>query len=348
MIEVNHKPTVLVVDDNPENISILHEILKDDYKVKAATSGEKAIVIAKTTPQPDIILLDIMMPEMDGYAVCRELKSDEQTTKIPVVFVTAMTESDDEAMGFKVGAVDYITKPISPSIVQSRVKTHLAIANQQRTCEKTVSEQLASIRKGQEDAIYMLGHAGHYNDDDTGVHIWRMASYAKALAKALHWSVEKQDTLLLAAPMHDTGKIGIPDYILKKPGKLNDDEWAIMREHTTIGHKILSLSDAPVFTLAADIALNHHERYDGSGYPNKLKGEDIPQAARIVALADVFDALTMVRPYKDAWEINQAMDYILDSKGHFDPVLCEIFHSIKDEIVNIKAEWDKKAKDNLK
>lgn len=339
----SNRPTVLVVDDNTENIKILLEVLQNEYKVKAATGGIKALAIAKATPRPDIILLDIMMPDMNGYEVCRTLKSDETTASIPVIFVTSMTDIGDEEMGFSVGGVDYITKPILPKIVQARVRTHLAMANQQRACEQTVEKQVALIRRGQNDAIHMLGQAGHYNDDDTGVHIWRMANYTKCVAKACRWSVKDQNTLLMAAPMHDTGKIGIPDAILKKPGKLTDEEWITMRTHTTIGHKILSLSSAPVFVMGAAIALSHHERWDGTGYPNQLRGEDIPMAARIVALADVFDALTMARPYKKEWETSRALEYIFDNKGHFDPKLCKVFKSVKDEIVSIKEYWNKKV-----
>ena len=339
------RPIVLVVDDNAENINVLYEILGSYYKIKAATSGEKALILTQATPPPDLILLDIMMPGMDGYEVCRVLKSDPVTNKIPVIFVTAMAEVEDEAKGFVVGGVDYITKPVSAPIVLARVKTHLAMANQKLACEKIVDEQVATIFKTQKDAIYMLGNAGHYNDDDTGVHIWRMASYSGALARALNWSVEEQNNLLLAAPMHDTGKIGIADAILKKPGKLSAEEWAIMRTHTTIGHQILSLSDAPLFAMAAEIALSHHERWDGGGYPRGLAGEEIPASARIVAVTDVFDALTMVRPYKDAWETDKAFEYVANSEGHFDPSFRDKFISIKDSILEIKKHWDKKAKD---
>ncbi|WP_319764126.1 HD domain-containing phosphohydrolase [Maridesulfovibrio sp.] len=338
------KKVVLVVDDKPENIGVLHGILGNEYTIKAATNGEKAIAVAKTAPVPDIILLDIMMPGMDGYKVCRILKADPSTSKIPVIFVTAMIGVEDETKGFEVGGVDYITKPVSPSIVLARLSTHLELADQQFACEKKVEQQVALISKGQKDAIYMLGHAGHYNDDDTGVHIWRMASYAKAIAQTLNWSVDEQDDLLLAAPMHDTGKIGVPDEILKKPGKLTDKEWLIMRKHTTIGHKILSLSNAPVFVLASEIALFHHERWDGNGYPKRLSEEEIPASARIVALADVFDALTMARPYKKAWRPERAFEYIADSRGHFDPNFVKLFLSIKNSILDIKKHWDKKEK----
>jgi putative two-component system response regulator len=340
------KSKILVVDDMPENIQILSDILRDEYTVMAAKSGEKALQFVERQP-PDLILLDIMMPGMDGFEVCKRLKADKKWEKIPVIFITAMNEIKDEARGFEVGAVDYINKPVSPPIVQARVRTHLDLADQQRACEQTIDRQLATIKQGQKDAIFMLGQAGHYNDDDTGVHIWRMARYARALAKAAGWNIQKQRQLLLAAPMHDTGKIGIPDSILKKPGKLTDEEWVVMREHTTIGHKILSLSKEPLFVLAAEVALYHHERWDGQGYPRKLAGENIPKSARIVALADVFDALTMKRPYKDPWPRDRAFEYISTARGQFDPLLVELFLGLHDQIVEIMEYWNKKQGQDL-
>ena len=346
MAATGEKPLVLIVDDTETNIDLLVEVLGDEYELSVAMNGPDALEAVSETP-PDIILLDIMMPGMDGYEVCRRLKAERAWSKIPVVFVTAMTEVEDEAKGFEVGAIDYIMKPISPPIVQARVRTHLALADQQRACEMTVERQVGEIRQGQKDAIFMLGQAGHYNDDNTGVHIWRMASYARALAKAAGWPVEQQEQMLLAAPMHDTGKIGTPDAILKKPAKLTDEEWVIMREHTTVGHKILSVSEAPIFKLAAEIALSHHEKWTGGGYPRNLKGEDIPEAARIVAIADVFDALTMQRPYKEPWSVDKAMEYIGNSDGHFEPRLAELFASIRDEIESIRDFWNQHEKDEL-
>ncbi len=340
------KPLILIVDDTESNIDLLVAVLGEDYELSVATSGQEALE-AVSGALPDLILLDIMMPGMDGYDVCRRLKSERAWAKTPVIFITAMTDVRDEAKGFEVGAVDYIMKPISPPIVQARVRTHLALANQQRTCERTVETQVGEIRQGQKDAIYMLGQAGHYNDDNTGVHIWRMASYAQALAKAAGWSVEQQDELLLAAPMHDTGKIGTPDAILKKPGKLTDEEWVIMREHTTVGHRILSVSRAPIFELASEIALSHHEKWAGGGYPRNLKGEEIPESARITAIADVFDALTMERPYKEPWSVDKAMDYIKSSDGHFEPRLADLFVSITDDIVRIRDYWNRHERDEL-
>ncbi|MBE1424451.1 putative two-component system response regulator [Desulfomicrobium macestii] len=340
------KPVILIVDDTESNIDLLVGVLGDEYELSVAMSGLEALEAVRDA-RPDLILLDIMMPGMDGYEVCRKLKSEQSWARIPVIFITAMTEVEDEARGFDVGAIDYIAKPFSPPIVQARVKTHLALADQQRTCEKTVETQVAAIRQGQKDAIYMMGQAGHYNDDNTGVHIWRMAAYARALAKAAGWTVEEQEQMLLAAPMHDSGKIGTPDAILKKPGKLTDEEWVIMREHTTVGHKILSVSDAPVFRMAAEIALSHHERWLGGGYPQNIKGEDIPESARISAIADVFDALTMERPYKEAWSVDKAMEYIRDNAGHFEPRLTNLFISIRDEIERIRDYWNQHEKEDL-
>ncbi len=333
------KQTILVVDDAPENLDVIKELLIPDYIVKAAINGKTAIKIATTLP-PDLILLDIMMPEMDGYEVCRRLKADPDTSKIPVIFVTAMSESIDEQRGFSVGAIDYVTKPINPDTVRARVRTHLALSEQQRTCQAEVAKRTKELEESQRAAISMLGAAGHYNDNDTGNHIWRMAAYAARLAQAIHWPVEQTALLELAAPMHDTGKIGIPDAILKAPRKLSDEEMAIIKTHTTIGHSILSKNKTPLFKIAADIALNHHERWDGSGYPNALAGDKIPEAARITAICDVFDALTMKRAYKKAWPIEKAFETIQNESGaHFDPYLVESFLGIKEEIIKIQKKW---------
>lgn len=337
------RQTVLVVDDTLANIDILKAILENDYRIKIATSGDVALKIINRHV-PDIILLDIMMPDMDGHEVCKILKSNPETAWIPIIFVTAMAEVDDEQRGFDLGAVDYVTKPIHPAIVKARVKTHLALADQQRACEVNVQNRTRELERSQKDAIMMLGRAGHYNDTDTGVHIWRMAEYASALARAAQWPVEQANLLQLAAPMHDTGKIGVPDAILKAPRQLMADEWTIMRTHTEIGHGILSVSNTALFQLAAEVALAHHEKWDGSGYPKGLKAQQIPESARIVAVADVFDALTMSRPYKKAWTVDAAFEQLEKEAGrHFDAHLVALFMSIKDEILAIKALWDSKA-----
>lgn len=342
---LNDLQTVLVVDDTLANLDLLKELLAPTYTVKIATSGELALkIIAKQAP--DIILLDVMMPGMDGYEVCKYLKSKSETEYIPVIFVTAMVEAQNEQFGFDLGAVDYITKPITPAIVLARIKAQLALADQQRASDQQVEKRTEELAKSQKDAITMLGKAGHYNDKDTGGHIWRMAQYSSALARAAQWSVEQSQLLELAAPMHDTGKIGIPDAILKAPRKLTAEEWEVMKTHAEIGYGILSVSETPLFQMAAEVAYGHHEKWDGSGYPRGLKGEDISEAARIVMIADVFDALTMSRPYKDEWNTDRAFDILKkDSGSHFDERLVDLFISIKPEILEIKAYWDSKPAD---
>ncbi|PCJ30613.1 MAG: two-component system response regulator [Gammaproteobacteria bacterium] len=332
--------TVLVVDDTLENIDILTGILGPHYAIKVATNGALALkIVAKQ--QPDIILLDVMMPVMDGHEVCRHLKSDLKSANIPVIFITAMADAQDEQIGFDLGAVDYITKPIRPAIVLARVKSHLALADQKRECELMVNQRTRELAESQKDAVVMLAKAGHFNDPDTGSHIWRMAEYSAVLARAAQWPIEKAQLLKQAAPMHDTGKIGIPDSILKAPRALTDEEWVVMRSHTELGFGILAVSDSPLFKLAAEIALTHHEKWDGSGYPQNLKGEEIPESSRIVMIADVFDALTMKRPYKEAWPVEKAFDELQQCTGtHFEKRLVDLFISAHDEIVQLKQKWD--------
>ncbi|MEO5327085.1 MAG: response regulator [Magnetococcus sp. THC-1_WYH] len=338
----DEKRIILAVDDTPENLDVLKGILTPQFKVKAAINGAMALKIAQTQP-PDLILLDIMMPGLDGYEVCRALKSNAATAAIPVIFVTAMSEIQNESKGFEVGGVDYLTKPVQPAIVMARVRTHLALAQQRRTCEELVQQRTQELDASQRAAIYMLGDAGHYNDTDTGVHIWRMAAYAGALARVAHWSVQEAAQLELAAAMHDSGKIGIPDTVLKAPRQLTRDEFEIVKAHAAIGADILKRGNSPLFRMAAAIALNHHEKWNGSGYPNGIAGEKIPEAARIVAIADVFDALTMKRPYKDPWPIDKALALLQrDAGSHFDPRLVVLFLSIMDEIKVIKNNFEDK------
>lgn len=342
---MNDKQSILVVDDTPLNIAVLTGMLEDQYSMLAASNGEDALAIVKQK-LPDLILLDIMMPGMSGYEVCRILKSRAASADIPVIFVSALTEANDERSGFEVGAVDYVTKPVKIDLVKARVKSHLALANQQRACRQMVEERTRELEQTQRAAIVMLGEAGHYNDSDTGVHIWRMGAYAGALARALNWPIEDSERLGLASSMHDTGKIGIPDSILKAPRKLTVEEWEIMKTHAKIGFQILSESDTPIFQLAAEVAHYHHEKWDGSGYPEGLVGEAIPESARIVAIADVFDALTMNRPYKKAWSSEQAVDLLKkDAGSHFDPRLIDVFISNLPEVLEIKAYWDRKESD---
>ena len=319
---------LLIVDDEPSNLGALNQVLGPDHRLVFARNGLDALAAAEKH-QPSLILLDIGMPQMDGYEVCRRLKANARAECIPVIFVTALADIGDEAAGFDAGGVDYITKPYSPEIVRARVRTHLSLV------------RATALERSHRDAVYMLGTAGHFNDADTGVHIWRMAAYSGALAARVGWDAERCALMEMAAPLHDTGKLGIPDAILRKPGKLTAEEWGIMQTHTRVGYEILSQSDAPLFLLGAEIALHHHERWDGAGYPHGLIGEAIPESARIVAVADVFDALTMQRPYKEAWPVERAIETLKAGAGsHFDPRCLAFFLEILPKILELKALWD--------
>lgn len=320
---------ILIVDDEAANLALLRQILSPEYPLVFARNGNEALAAA-AKHRPALILLDIQMPDMDGYTACRQLKADPVTESIPVIFVTGLSDVGDETAGFEAGAVDYIVKPVSPPIVRARVRTHLSLVS------------AAQLKRSYHDAIYMLGEASEFKDTDTGVHIWRMAGYSSALAAAVGWDAAACRQLELAAPMHDIGKLSIPDAILHKPGKLDAEEWAVMQTHSTVGYKILSKSSAaPILQMAATVALRHHEKWDGSGYPDGLAGEEIPEMARIVAIADVFDALSMTRPYKEAWPLDRVMETMMSSAGtHFDPRLIEHFMRIQPQIVAIMDEWN--------
>jgi len=334
------KQTVLVVDDIPDNIDVLSGILRPFYRVKAALNGERALRIACSDQQPDIILLDIMMPDVDGYEVCRQLKSNPITAHIPVIFVTARTEVADEEKGFELGAVDYITKPVSPPLVIARVRTHLALHNQNRELEFKVRERTEELNQSRLEIIQRLGRAAEYKDNETGLHVVRMSHYARLLASAVSDDPVWVELVFNAAPMHDIGKIGIPDSILLKKGKLNEAEWEIMQQHPFYGAEIIGEHESDLLDMARSIALAHHEKWDGSGYPKGLKGEEIPLAARIIAIADVFDALTTERPYKKAWAIEEAVRLIDDSAGtHFDPGITNRLHEVLPEMLEIRDQY---------
>ncbi|WP_115718335.1 HD-GYP domain-containing protein [Gallaecimonas mangrovi] len=333
--------TLLLVDDVPENLHILREALKDTYNLKVATSGAKALLLARSEPRPDLVLLDIMMPDMDGIEVCQTLKSDPLTHRIPVIFVTAMGEVADETRGFSVGAVDYITKPISPPIVRARVANHLQLYQQERGLESLVRERTKELEDTRQAIIVRLGRAAEYKDNETGMHVQRMSHYAYEIALAMAMPSDWAELLKAAAPMHDVGKIGIPDAILQKPGKLDDHEWTVMRTHPEIGAEILKDDPSPLMTMACVIALTHHEKFNGGGYPKGLKGQDIPLEGRIVAVADVFDALTSDRPYKKAWSVDDALALLHKEAGqHFDPDVVRAFDSIVDKVPGIRQAFN--------
>ncbi|KXO14010.1 chemotaxis protein [Moritella sp. JT01] len=318
--------SILIVDDIACNIQILKDILNVEYKVFAAKNANKALAIALQYPQPDMILLDVMMPEIDGFEACRLLKNNPETNHIPIIFVTAKSEIVDESLGFELGAVDYITKPFNPAIVKTRIRSQLSFSDQNHHLENLVKVRTHELESTRKTIINMLGRAAEYKDNDTGMHIVRMALYSKLLAEQTSGDKEWADLLYNAAPMHDVGKIGIPDAILCKGGKLDAQEWEIMKTHAVIGASILGGEDSSLLLLAKEVALNHHEKWNGSGYPNGLSREKIPLSARIVALADVFDALTSDRPYKKAWPIEKAVKFIQEESGeHFDPSLVVQF-----------------------
>lgn len=329
---------VLIVDDTPQNISLLNAALMEEYTIKVATSGQKAIDICLSMPI-DIILLDVMMPELDGFETCRRLKDNPLTSSIPIIFVTARGEVKDESMGFACGAVDYITKPIVASIVRARVRTHLALYDQNRALEQLVRERTAELHESRLAILHRLGSAGEQRDNETGQHIIRVCNYSRIIALSYGLREEEADLLFNAAALHDIGKIGIPDSILFKPGKLDTNEWNIIRTHSEIGYKIIGSHHNKLLKTAAVIALTHHERWDGTGYPKGTRDIGIPLVGRIVALADVFDALTTVRPYKGAWSVAEAVEEItLCCETHFDPHVVAAFLRKIPEITAVHQE----------
>jgi len=339
MESYDKKASVLIVDDIPENIDILRGVLDEAYELKAATSGEVAVRIAQQA-FPDLILLDIMMPEMDGFRVCELLKEDPRTSKIPVIFVTALDDQVDESKGFDLGAVDYITKPVNPDIVRARVKTHLALYDQNRSLEELVRNRTRELHETRLEIIRRLGRAAEYKDNETGLHVIRMSKYCQLIALGSGLSELEAELIMNAAPMHDVGKIGIPDLILTKEGPLDDEEWDIMRKHPEIGVRIIGEHSSELLIMARSAALTHHEKFDGTGYPAGLSGEHIPLAGRVAAIGDVFDALTSDRPYKKAWHIDDAIDLIKSEKGkHFDPVLVDAFLGSLPEVIEIRANY---------
>ncbi|MDY0975355.1 two-component system response regulator [Massilia sp. CFBP9012] len=331
MSQPNTRPLILAVDDEASNLQLLRQILQDHYRLLFAKDGARALELARQE-QPDLVLLDVMMPGMSGYEVCAALKAHPATASVPVIFVTALTETADEVEGFEAGAVDYITKPVSPPVVRARVRTHLSLV------------RMEELRASRLEIVQRLGLAAEYKDNETGLHVIRMSHFSRILGIAAGMTEIEADDLLHAAPMHDVGKIGIPDRILQKPGPLDPEEWKIMQGHVTIGAEIIGEHDGGMLSLARQIALTHHEKYDGSGYPNGLAGEDIPLVGRIVAIADVFDALTSVRPYKKAWTEEEAVIFLREQKGrHFDPLLVDLFADQMPAIREIRLRWAETA-----
>ena len=351
------KATILVVDDTASNLELMIGLLQDDYRVKVADSGERALGLAQLAPPPDLILLDIMMPVMDGYEVCRRLKANPQTADIPVIFFTAMSETEDETLGLELGAVDYITKPISPPIVRARIRTHLQLKatadflrDKSSFLEAEVRRRIHDIEALQDVTVLAMASLGETRDNETGNHLRRTQHYVRRLAEQLSThprfaaflTPENIRLLFKSAPLHDIGKVGIPDHILLKPGKLTPDEFEVMKTHTTLGYEAIMKAEAALghpFTFlrfGKEIALSHQEKWDGSGYPMGLVGEAMPASARLMALADVYDALISRRVYKPAMSHAEARVIILAGRGsHFDPDVVDAFLSVEDDFIEI-------------
>ncbi len=344
------QPSILLVDDEPTNIKILVEVLKDDYDLLIATSGQQALEqVTAHHDEIDLILLDVNMPGMTGMDVLESINQQLPWGKIPVIFVTARNEEGDEAMGLQSGAVDYITKPISAPIVRARIQTQLTLRQakmeleaQNRILEEKVRERTEEISHTQDVIINALTSLAETRDNETGSHIIRTQYYVKTLAEMIRTFPEYSDELdnddnieaiFKTAPLHDVGKVGIPDRVLLKPGKLNDEEWEIMRTHPTLGGDALRKASESVqgrgarfLKYAEQIAYGHHEKWDGSGYPQGLSGDAIPISARLMAIADVYDALISKRCYKDPMSHQQALDIMKEGQGkHFDPVMLQVF-----------------------
>ena len=350
---VHDKPSILVVDDTPGNLTVMTALLKDDYRVKVAHNGERALRLVQSGEPPALILLDVMMPGLDGYEVCRRLKADPATEPIPVIFLTARTDAEDETLGLSLGAVDYIGKPINPMVVKARIQAHLMaksmtdfLRGKSDVLEAEVARRTAEIQDLQDALVLSMASLAETRDNETGNHLRRTQHYVKRLAEQLrhHPSFESLlddrniDLLFKSAPLHDIGKVGIPDHILLKPGPLDAQEFEVMKTHTTLGREAIESAEqsigrpVPFLRFAKEIALSHQEKWDGSGYPEGLQGDAIPLSARLMALADVYDALISRRVYKPAFTHEASVKIILEAGGrHFDPEVVAAFDVVKDD-----------------
>ena len=357
--------TILIIDDEPAVLTSIGKVLATRYLVRVANSGRRALEVAFTDPQPDLILLDVMMPDMDGYSVLSRLKKKSATRDIPVIFVTGMEAVTDEERGLELGAVDYITKPVNPSILLARVKGQLTLKqasdflhDKNDYLEAEIARRMEENQTIQNVSIRALAHLAEIRDPETGDHIRRTQSYVQVLATHLqnHPRFSKTLTdhfiqlLTRSAPLHDIGKVGIPDHILLKPGKLTDDEFEIMKSHAELGSRAIEQAvkdvDQPVefLNLAKEIAHWHHERWDGGGYPDGLIGEAIPTSARLMALADVFDALISQRVYKPAMPFDRAREIIANERSHhFDPDVTDTFLTNFEEFIEIAQKYQTQA-----
>lgn len=362
MDEPSRNQTVLIVDDEAANIKILSELLIPEYKIRVAKSGEKALkMIVDSDDRPDLILLDVVMPGLDGYEVCRQIKSNPETQDIAIIFLTAKSKVKDEEKGFNLGAVDYITKPISPPIVLARVANQLqlkkirdSLIDKNELLEQEVAKRTKEVAHIQDVTVFALASLAETRDNETGKHIMRTQHYVKMLACGLKGYSRFRNDLsekviglyFKTAPLHDIGKVGIPDHILLKPGKLTTAEFEIMKTHTQIGRNAIlkaeKLLKAPAAFLfyAREIAYTHHEKWNGKGYPKGISGNNIPVSGRIMAVADVYDALITKRIYKPAFSHREAIDIIKEESGkHFDPELVEVFLDRASQFYEISRQY---------
>jgi putative two-component system response regulator len=351
---MNEKPVILIVDDQIQNNELLEaHLAPQGYEIIKAASGEEALGILSGN-KIDLMLLDVMMPGMDGFEVARRVRANDTHRLLPIILVTALRETEDRVKGIEAGCDDFISKPFEKIELLARVRSLLKVkayndlkSNYRKELEAEVAlrtgelkQALGRIKDASLETIYRLSIASECRDEDTGAHIKRVSRYAVAIARRMGLDESTVESILYAAPMHDLGKLGIPDQILVKPSRLEPAEWEIMKHHTVIGAKILSGSDAEFISIAETIARCHHEKWDGSGYPNGLKGGDIPVTARITALADVFDSLTTKRPYKEPFSVEKSLAIIREGRGsHFDPDVVDAFLSIQDEILAIMERY---------
>lgn len=343
---------ILIVDDLEANVSFFEAMLRSEgYENVESTTDSRKVADLYQKHRPDLVLLDLNMPFLDGFQVMEQLKKIERESYLPVLVLTGLPDQETRLRALEFGAKDFLVKPFEEVEALTRIRNmievrllHNTTREQNRILEEKVRERTKELRETQLEIIRRLGRAAEYRDNETGLHVIRMSQFCARLAKAAGLNEEECELLLYASPMHDIGKIGIPDRILLKKEALNATEWTIMRTHTTIGADLLSGHNSELMQMAAQLALCHHEKWDGSGYPRNLKGEEIPLVARIIALCDVFDALTSTRPYKFAWSVEDAVAEIEQGSGtHFDPHLVELFKSILPEILEIKAHYEDAA-----
>jgi len=345
---------LLIVDDQDMNVRLLEKILQNaGYTHITSTTDSRDIEQLYTRHEFDLVLLDIQMPYLDGFDVMKILEKIQKETYVPVLVLTAQNDQDTRIKALAHGAKDFLTKPFDQTEVLLRINNllevrlmHLQQLQLNRELDMRVQERTRELNETRMEVIRRLGRAAEFRDNETGYHIIRMSKYSEIIARSFGLGDEEAELILNASPMHDIGKIGIPDHILLKPGKLDKDEWEIMQTHAEIGAEILSGHDSELMLMAQEIAMYHHEKFDGSGYPYGLKGRDIPITARIVALSDVFDALTSERPYKKAWPVEEAMAEIRKCSGkHFDPALIEVFERCLPEVLDVRTQYQEDSQD---